>query len=224
VPIFTPDGKNVTFQSMRRGPFEIFTVAADGSGEAQLLFELPTGEAWPTDWSPDGSLLLFARWPAETDNDILGYAPADGSVAPVIATRFSDTSARISPDGRWVAYQTEVDDVVEVFLTTLEPGGPRVRVSVGGGGGPRWSPDGKSLYFWIMEDLHRVDLSFAPEVIVSAPTLVIPKRQHGGFVEDYDIHPDGQRFVAVVNPPVDDAIKLVFNWFAELERLVPVAD
>lgn len=223
-PIFSPDGKSISFQTMRRGPFEVFTKSANGSGEARPLFELDTGEAWPIQWYPDGSRLLVSRWPFDTGVDIYTYEPSTGKHESIVQSPFSDYNASVSPNGKWLTYESRIDGQRSIFLVSSDLTGPRLSVGPAGAAGVRWSPNSEALYFWIGEDIHRVHVQTDPSLVVGESEVVVPARQHGGRVGDYDIHPDGKRFAAVVNPPNDRSIYLTFNWFNELNRLVPIAD
>jgi Tol biopolymer transport system component len=155
---------------------------------------------FPSDWLRDGSALLVTEDAGGGSYDIL-VQPADGSPArPYVATPASETSARISPDGRWVAYTSDASGRAEVYVDAYPLPGRRVRISQDGGVHPVWRGDGRELYYWRGDALVAVSLGAAQgqapptagaeSVLFSAPYEVAPNTM-------YDVSPDGERFVIV---------------------------
>jgi eukaryotic-like serine/threonine-protein kinase len=146
--VWSPDGRDVLFNSDNGKGLQFFRKRADGSGsdEPVLADEHPK---WPQHWSRDGRFLLFERLDLPTATDIW-VLPLDGTgkATPLIASTFAERWAQFSPDGRWIAYSSDESRRREVYLTRAGGGGGRWQVSTQGGSCPRWSHDGKELFFF----------------------------------------------------------------------------
>jgi Tol biopolymer transport system component len=146
-PIWSPDGKSIVYRSNPNGPFDLYRKAADGTGSEKLLYadgatKLPTG------WSPDGRLLLFYRVDPKTRIDIWVLPLNDPSKPyPWLATPFDERNAKFSPDGRWVAYESDESGRYEIYVAPFPgPGGKR-QISTGGGFTARWRADGREIFY-----------------------------------------------------------------------------
>ena len=206
-PVWARDSQTVVFRSDRSGRMALYTKSADGSGDAELVFE-GSGTLVATDVLPDGTLLLQDS--TGGDNDDIWTLPLDddGSPSEFLATPAMERSARFSPDGRWIAYVSDESGQFEVFVRPYprSSGGQR-RVSEENGQGfaPVWSPDGRELYYVVGP----------PEILMSAPiqtaSNLLPGRPQeffpidGAFQGDarttiaplWDLTPDGTQFVFV---------------------------
>ena len=150
VPLWSPTGEEAAFSSNRAGNWDIFLRQADGSGAAKVLVASPRDEN-VTDWSRDGKYLLYLLDDPETGTD-LGYLERneDGSAwepHPFLHTPFNERAAKFSPDGRYVAYVSDESGEWEVYARPFPQGGRRSTVSSNGGSQPRWSRDGKELFY-----------------------------------------------------------------------------
>jgi hypothetical protein len=130
--------------------------------------------------------------------------PADGSAArPYAATPAEETAARVSPDGRWVAYTSDESGRAEVYLDSYPRPGRRVAVSRGGGVHPVWRGDGRELYYWRDGELVAVKVG-APAgdtpPAVGSQVVLFRAPYHVGPNTMYDVSPDGGRFVIVRGP------------------------
>jgi eukaryotic-like serine/threonine-protein kinase len=201
-PVWSPDGRFIAYSAEAPGGKDVFVRPLEG-GQARLLIKLP-GIQWPTDWVHDGSGLLF------TNTEVTGgragaqdiwVQPFDGTAArPYVATPARDGSARASPNGRWVAYQSDESGRFEVYVQAYPAPGLKTLVSAGGGGGPVWRGDGRELYYWQGDQLFAVSIAEsrpgdAPAVRRPTPLLRAP--YVGGFLANYDVSPDGMRFAIV---------------------------
>ena len=212
-PLWTPDGRRVTFSSGRVGQTpNPYWIAADGSEEEIALvddMELPHA---PFSWSPDGEVLAYRE-----RGDIL-LLDRDGTSTSFTNTPYAESFARFSPDGRWMAYVSEESRRDEVYVTSYPTPGAKVLISTDGGTDPVWTPDGRRLFFLNGDHLWRVDLSFGDRVVAGIPELVIDDD-----IIDYDVYPDGERIIAI-RPKGSggwNRLHVILNWFTELERLVP---
>jgi Tol biopolymer transport system component len=198
---------------------------ADGTGEERDLVASPRGEHLGN-WSRDDRYLLFDRRDPETGWDLWYLERSeDGSgweEHPFLQTPNSEVVPRVSPDGRYVAYVSTASGQREVCVQPFPKGGRRVVVSSNGGTRHRWSRDGKELFYVDLNDtLMAVPVSTEGEFRAGAPTRLF---RHPGLAvgsddnSKYDVSADGQRFVLpgmVGEEPVQAAIRLVQNWFAE---------
>ncbi|HET7459586.1 MAG TPA: protein kinase [Gemmatimonadaceae bacterium] len=174
--------------------------AAAVAGASRVLAARP-GIQFPSDWSRDGRALLVTEDAGARGYDIL-VQPVDGSPArPYAATPASETGARVSPDGRWVAYTSDASGHPEVYVDAYPLPGQRVRISTDGGLHPAWRGDGRELYYWRGDALVALPIGApqrrtppapagAERVLFRAPYQVAPNTM-------YDVSPDGQRFVVV---------------------------
>jgi len=236
-PIWTRDGRFITFQSDREGDAAIFKQPADGSGPAERLTKPGAGIAHePESWSPDGKTLSI--------NVVSGSNSAIWTTAPDPAAQakaFADTPgvekhSSFSPDGRWLAYMAAnaIGGLTDVFIQPFPPTGAKYQVSSGGGRAPVWSPDGKQLVFHAssVNRLFVVDVRAEQGLTFGTPTpLPIDNTIHPTAQRNYDVTPDGKQWLVVL--PSEAAkgdrgrdalaqINVVLNWFEEVRvRTVP---
>jgi len=242
-PIWTADGTAVVFESNQgdgngRG---LYRKAASGSGPVERIVE-HTGSLVPLDASKDGVLLFAQSVEAETGEAYgLWTVPLDGSAAPTVFLENigAQPQARLSPDGRWVAYVSDESGTPEVYVRPY----PRVddtrwRVSESGGNQPLWAPDQRAIYFNTQGTADG-----GPEMraaVETGSTLTrgaverlfgwVPAPERIG--DRKELMPDGEHFLIAAgaggagNPAggteEQSRIVTVYNWFEELKRLVPV--
>ncbi len=196
-PQWSADGATVAYSAAAPGGKDLLMQRMDGGAVRGLA---RAGTQFPTDWLRDGTALLVSEQAGSNGFDIL-VQPADGSSPwPYAATRANETAARVSHDGRWVAYTSDETGRAEVYLDSYPRPGRRVRVSWSGGLHPVWRGDGRELYYWNDGALVSVALDAASgdaapaigaqAVLFKAPYLV-------GQNTMYDVWPDGKRFVIV---------------------------
>ena len=146
-PVWTPDGRQVAFASNRDEPgFNLYWKAADGTGAVERLTESENGQR-PYAFTPDGRQLVFLEIDEELRRN-LGALSLKGSPEPLLATEFDERNAEISPDGRWLAYQSNASGQHEIYVRPF----PKIEdgqwlISRGGGMAPLWSPDGRELFY-----------------------------------------------------------------------------
>jgi serine/threonine-protein kinase len=221
-PVWTPDGARVTFASGSVGSFAIRWTRADGSGPVETLLESKY-RVWPEAWHADGGQLVFRE--NSTSNNLFVLDSQDRSRKALLDSDFSEHSAALSHNGKLLAYESNRGGSNEVYVRPFPGPGPETAVSIGGGYGPMWSPDDSELYYKVSGELHFMAASLQSDPrfrVIGREKLFESARFWGGA--DYDVHPDGQRFLILNMRSADEEvgkINVVLNWFEELKRRVP---
>lgn len=224
VPVWSPDGKRIAFVSNRDGGvFNLYVKDAGGTEVEKLLLKTPFNKLI-NDWSPDGRYILYQEDDPVTKAD-LWVLPLVGDAKParVVATPFSEFGASFSPDGRWIAYTSDESGQAQVFVQSFPLAGGKWQISSTSGYYPRWRLDGKELFFDSGGTLMAVDLTGA--VPGGAFRAGVPQVLFQGLLNlpphNYDITPDGRRFLIVSTPTVLDGtapIVVVLNWMTGLNK------
>ncbi len=221
-PIWTPDCTRVTFSSDRAGTWDLFWKPADNSGPAESLLTAEH-EQIADSWTPDGQLLIFEETHPTTGRDIW-VLPLEGKRTPwtYLQTPFDEWSPLVSPDGRWLVYVSDRSGRAEVYVGAFPDPRGQWQVSSGGGKEPLWAPNGRELFYRSGSKIVAVAVEMEPvftvgtrEVLFEEPYMVHPLQTN------YDIHPDGERFVMIKREEASPQLIVVLNWFEELKRRVP---
>jgi hypothetical protein len=141
-------------------------------------------------------------------------------VAASVDSRFAETAPAISPDGRWLAYLSNESGVQEVYVQEFRKGGQRWPVSSAGGSEPVWARDSERLYF--REGSKLLAVGARPPFAGAVELFDAPWALLSGDRPEYDVSPDGERFV-MIRPPDRSAarIHVILNWVDELQRRIP---
>ncbi|MFN0123882.1 MAG: protein kinase domain-containing protein, partial [Blastocatellia bacterium] len=145
VPIWVPDGNGVVFSSSRDGFAGLYRVS--GAGNEELLFEGNQSTMLALDWSRDEKFLVYRKVGEKTGVDIAVLSLSDRQTRDYLATQFDEYWAKVSPDGHWLAYQSNESGRYEIYVQSFPEPGRKVTVSQVGGTFPRWREDGKELYY-----------------------------------------------------------------------------
>jgi Tol biopolymer transport system component len=228
-PVWSPDGSRIAVQRRDAGN-QIYTIAADGSGEPEIVGDGIDGA--PAAWSAD-NVLAYLHSPGPGEPTAIWTLRLDGNSEPEPFAATQASNPRFSPNGQLVAYDGPVDGRAEVFIRPF-PEGPAQRISNTGGLAPIWSPDGARLYYKALDPdtreqaLWEIDVNAEPPFVDSRARVLFQGRMGGTTpIDSYDIAPDGQRFVTITRSDDEQALQpvervnIVLNWFDELERLVP---
>ena len=252
-PVWSPDSRRLIFNSLsaRSGAYNLYWQSADGTGTPERLTDSPNAQ-FPLAMTPDGSAIVFREVNQEgrrTDlgvggqNDLMrlliGSHKLSGSNeisktgTPLVRTKFNEANADISPDGRWLAYQSDESGREEVYVRPFpDVDSGRWQVSTGGGRTPVWARSGDELFFWSPPDstIQSVRVERSSSWRSSTPTKVLQGLAYyggtGSLGRTFDVAGDGKRFL-MIKPGSSDAApqsqKLIFvqNWDQELKRLVP---
>jgi serine/threonine-protein kinase len=230
-PVWTPDGKRIVFRSWQAGGMTMWTMPADRSAAATRLDPTGTRQS-PVSISPDGRFLAFDQKDIESGDDAWVLPLAGGEAAqPVARSRFDEGSAKFSPDGRWVAYSSAESGRPQIYIQPFPGPGPKVQVSSDGGIDPMWRRSGGELYYRSRGRMMAVSVTTSPALQVSAPRQLWAEQKYtvgsgsscgmpGVTSTNYDVTPDGQRFLMVRDDDVDVAssrVVVVMNWAEELK-------
>jgi dipeptidyl aminopeptidase/acylaminoacyl peptidase len=235
-PVWTPDGRRIVFGAApeNQGTQNLYWQRADGVGDSQRLTESAYGHV-PGSWHPNGKFLAFAELNPQTNFDLLilpmegdeasGWKP--GKPTDFLKSRFDEREPMFSPDGRWIAYQSNESGRHEVYVRPYPGPGSKLQISTDGGVFPTWSRTGRELFFGttteqIMVSAYEVE---GDTFRVEKPRLWSDARYRPrGPFRPFDVHPDGQRFALSPAAPIPtgarhDHITVIFNVFDELRRV-----
>ena len=217
--VWSPDGRRIAFTT--RGGRDLFVRSARDGNDARIVATDSFVKVM-NDWSPDGRHMIYAQIDAETKLDLWSIPVSGGTPTPVLKTRFNEAQARISPDGRWIAYVTEQSGTAEVWVRRYpEMDEPR-QVSVGGGGQPQWRADQSELFYLSPDHtLMAVVNPGAGRPSFGAPHRLFQTSIVGGpsdARDSYAVMPDGATFL--VHGARETAgpapITLIRNWASGL--------
>jgi len=215
-PVLSPDGKRVAFCSSRNGPYNLFWAPTDGSAAPEALLVSPRNQ-YPVSWSPDGRFLVVGELHAETGAD-LWLLPLDGprQLRPLLATRFDEEHGVVSPDGRWLAYDSNESGRPEVYVRPFPALAPKMPISAEGGEDPAWSRDGRTLYYLGAKTLQAVSFVGEPVPRASRPRDLFPLQDKIAW----DLL-GNDRFLLVRGVPgaATPQLNVILDWPADLPRL-----
>ena len=224
-PTWSPAGDSILFASRRTGAWDLFITAADGSGEARSFLTGLQGTALGPHWSSDGQYLVYYSH-GNRSRDLWRYALHENRPPEILlATRFEEALAQISPDGRHVAYQSNESGRLEIYVRRFPGGEGKWPVSTSGGRHALWSGTGDELFYMTGNTLMVVPVKTSPDFWAGMPqalfTAQVQVDVSSANFRRYDVSGDGQRFVVVQT--VEEAeqatqtITVVENWAKEFE-------
>ncbi len=228
-PVWSPDGNRIAFSSDRAGQFDLYQNASNGAGQDQLLFKSDHVKV-VEDWSRDGRFLLYYDVDPKTKSD-LWVLPMDGASSgekqggrkpvPFLRTDFDEQNAKFSPDGHWVAYQSDESGRNEIYVRPFPAadGGGKWTVSQGGGTQPRWRGDSKEL-FYLAPDGNVMAVPVSTSVDGFQPGTLAALFKGPPNADGWDVSADGKRFLFPV-PAGESAqapFTIVQNWISLLKK------
>jgi len=224
--VWTPDGRRVAFAGMidtltqDMQDMAVAWTAADSTGDVEILTRSEGANAFPHSWSPDMAALAFYFISPETARDIW-ILPRGGEAQPFLVTPYNERTPTFSPDGRWIAYTSDESGRDEVYVTAF-PGPRDTRmVSRDGGRTAVWSRDGRELFYRNGDRMMSVPVELQPSFAAGDPRVLFQGNFYaepsGSGTQDYDVSPDGQRFV-MIQTEAPTRIHVILNWFEELRE------
>jgi eukaryotic-like serine/threonine-protein kinase len=215
----SPDGRQVAFGSDERGTMDLYSSSIARPGDRRLLASLPDSALWPSDWSSDGRVIVGTGIGPQTQQDVWMYSMDTRSVTWLFRTPAREGSPRISPNGRWLAYQSDEAGQFDVYIATLPLSSDRWKISNGGGSQPHWRADGRELFFiGRAGDIYAVKLDEREHRLTPHPPsrlFNVPGwNAFDKWGSRYGVSPDGQRFLIArdVNSPTIDAYGMISGW------------
>jgi serine/threonine-protein kinase len=238
VGVWQPDGKRIAFSAERDGAENIYVQAADGTGTAERLTNR-AGQTIPHAFTPDGTQLLFLT-PATPPYDIgVVNLTGDRHLDLLLHGPQSESNPEISPDGKWLAYESDESKVPEIYVRpfpNIEAG--RWQVSSGGGTRPVWARNGRELFYESPEPNGSRTLKIWAVSVEAGATFtngLLQRVVDGPYLSpqsgrSYDVSADGKKFVMIKDAtpaPASGAVArpsqlvVVMNWQEELKQRVP---
>jgi serine/threonine-protein kinase len=237
-PVWTPDGQRIIYSSQEKGGApNLWWARANGAADAQRLTQSKNLAQFQESWSLDRKVLAFRQENPGTGSDIFtitiegdeksGWKP--GEPKPFVNSAFNEDEPAFSPDGRWLAYRSDESGSYEVYVRPFPGPGGKWQISTGGGY-PKWSRNGKELFYRTPDSKIMVVTYTASGDSFHAdkPQLWSP----GQFTDvglgnyNFDLHPDGKRFVVLKAPGTEqpaaaNKVSFIFNFFDELRSKFP---
>jgi serine/threonine protein kinase len=219
-PLWARDGKRIVFKGKGN---RLFWQPADGGGAAeQLTSDARSTNDLPGNWSPDGQTLLFmGTFPVR---DLFVLSLKDRKAQPFDTGEVGASSPCFSPDGRWIAYTSNESGRLEVYVRPYPGPGGKWQISTEGGAEPVWNPKGRELFYRSGQKMMAVNYTEQPEFSADKPRMLFegPYMPSPRSLADYDVSPDGQRFLMLKNAEQRPGeINVVLNWTEELKQKVP---
>jgi serine/threonine-protein kinase len=219
-PVWSPDGARIAFNSTRDGSAKLYQRATSGTAQDEAL-DKPAGNVRAEDWSRDGKYILEERPnDPKTSNDIWVLPLLDDKKEPFpyLHTAFREQFAKLSPNGQWLAYQSDESKRNEIYVVTFPMLGGKWQISTGGGTRPVWSRDGKELYFISADQkMTAVEIRGGAKFDFGVPKPLFDVRMDG--VAWFDVSKDGKFLIpAQVEAAATVPMTVVVNWQAGLKR------
>ncbi len=217
-PIWSRDGRRFAFASPAGDSTRILAQDFGGAAGARDL-RIGRFHRHVLDWSPDGEWLLIEVDHPETGSDVHALRVSGDEEVAIAATPATEWAAQLSPDGRWVVYQSDASGRPEIYVVSFPGIGTRRQVSTGGGFFPRWSPAGDELFYWQDSTLVATRVSMAGELQRGASTRLFTMADVDLSQGRWDVSRDGRRFIVTTRNPEAPAreIQVVLNWNQVLE-------
>ncbi len=232
-PFWSPKGDRIVFSSNRTGVYNLYEKASNGSGQDELL--LPDNSpTYPSQWSRDGRYIVYFEIDPKNKRDIWVLPTEGGPVnrkpIPFLRTEFDEFMGQLSPDSHWMAFTSDRSGRREVYVRPFPPSEGEWTISLAGGQAPRWSGDGKELFFETADGkmtavpVNRAASGAKPFFEPGTPVALFDAHWARAGVDtlfQYDVTADGKRFlIATSGPGAASATPLtvVTNWAAGLRK------
>jgi eukaryotic-like serine/threonine-protein kinase len=222
--VWSPDGRQIAFSNDRTGTWQIYVKDVGGTGQEQLLTDGPNAKS-AKDWSRDGRYILYEEQDPKNGADIRALLlDGDHKPIPVLQTPFNEAQPQFSPDGKWIAYQSDESGANQIYVQSFPPSGGKWQISTSGGTSPRWRGDGKELYYYNSGALWAAGIrAVGGRLDADAPKEMFPITFVNGPSYFYDVTRDGQRVLEIqppdtLNSQQTNPLTVVTNWQAGLKH------
>jgi Tol biopolymer transport system component len=223
-PLWSPDDGRLAYVSAQKAEGEIWIRPTSGQGDARLVFTAGTNIAL-TDWSSDGRLILFdyQQLVGDDDLDIWAFDTETSEVKACVTGRFSQSEARLSPDGRWLAYSSDESGMNEIYVQGFPDADGRWMVSNDGGArgayAPVWGDDGRELFYKRGNSVLAIPITPGAGFAFGTPRPLFDLIVKSGAGSRLVITDRGQRILCNELPPADSSrsgARLIQNWSTAL--------
>jgi len=208
-PVWSPDGKQLIFTSLRKGVLDLYQRATSGTEPEKVLLETHEGKT-AHDWSPDGRYILYQSSNPKTSDDLWAL-PVSGTASPIplVHTDALECCGRFSPDGRFVAYQSWETGRSEIYIQSFMGTGSKQRISTEGGTGPRWRRDGKEMFYRAADgNLMSVAIDLGATAVKAGPPTPLFRLSSPVYAPSLD----GKRFLTHIVVEPASPITILLNW------------
>jgi eukaryotic-like serine/threonine-protein kinase len=210
-PVWSPDGLRLAYGSNRLGSLDIYQKALDGTGKDEPLLT-GDGDQRPVNWSRDGRFISY-----DVTTDGLQYDVwvlptfGDRKPFPFVQTPFNECCGHFSPDGRWLAYHSDESGRRQVYVKPFPGPGPSIQISTAGGQRPRWSAEGKELFYQQDRKIMSIEVTRGTRFDKQPLRLLF---ETDAPIATWDVAADGQRFLLATSRRADafPPMTVVVNW------------
>jgi serine/threonine protein kinase/Tol biopolymer transport system component len=221
LPFWTPDGTRIGFISARGGRRTVFWQAVDGRSEPQRLVDHHASDIVGGSFAPDGKTLIYEERHPTSGSDLWVLSPiGTGTPRPFLQTSFNEQAAQFAPDGRWVAYVSDVSGRNEVYVQSYPDAGSKLPVSTDGGTLPVWASHGRELFYWNGNAMMSVKIQTSPVFSAAQPEELFQKKRGGSLGLNYALGPDG-RFLMIEDLSSRQSevpVTVTLNWRDDVQR------
>ena len=225
-PLWAPDGERIAFTA--RDGFDLLVRDLDGAEPPRLLISDDTIKLLG-DWSPNGAELVYTRIDGTASFDLWVARADDGGARPLLATTANEMQARISPDGKWLAYASDESGALEVYVQSYPELGEKRQVSIGGGGQPQWRVDQRELFYLSADRaITAVEVATSAGIAFGTPRPLFRASIAGNPADARDLYAaaaDGSRFLLTgpAEETSDRPITVIVDWAAGVAAAQPPA-